>query len=168
MRTRLVFALLALVLVAGCAMPQQSAAPEDAGPKPDARFQVTTTSISPGMGLSWGDGRLGDNHMNYRFTVEALTLNQWNDRFARSGQQVTIYGNVYHLEEVADFAGSYRKATPAVTSAVGGSDRSRVYQNENGVIMRITGRFVPGHLGMTDMFDVRLLRDDFTVTLRDF
>jgi uncharacterized lipoprotein YajG len=61
MRAKLLMLLLTLVWVASCATPQQSVAPEAAGPKPDARFQVTTTSISPGMGLSWADGRLGDN-----------------------------------------------------------------------------------------------------------
>jgi hypothetical protein len=167
MRTSLLMTLVTLVWVAGCAMPPQSAAPEAAGPKPDARFQVTTTAISPGMGLSWGDGRLGDNYIDYKFRVEALTLNEWNDRFAVSGQQVTLYGNVYHLVHVPDFAGTYTEATPAVTSAVGGSERSRVYQNDKGVLVRITGRFVPGAIGMGEDFDVRLLKDNFTITFRD-
>ena len=168
MRIRLLMAVLTLMCVAGCATPPQSAAPEATGPKPDARFQVTTTSISQGMGMSWADGRLGDNFIDYKFRVEALTLNEWNDRFAASGQQVTLYGNVYHLEHVPDFAGTYTEASPEVTSAMGGSERSRVYQNENGVIVRITGRFVPGSLGMTGYFDVRLLKKNFTVTLKNF
>ena len=168
MRMSLFMSLLTLMVVAGCASQMESKAPADAGPKPDARFQVTTTSISPGMGLSWGDGRLGDNYIDYKFTVEALTLNEWNDRFARSGQQVTLYGNVYHLKDVPEFAGTYSRATPEVTSTVGGSDRSRVFQNGKGVIVRMTGRFVPGALGMSDDFDVRLLKDDFKVTLKDF
>jgi hypothetical protein len=168
MRMRLSIPLLALVLVAGCAAQMQSEAPADTGPKPDARFQVTTTSISPGMGLSWGDGRLGDNFIDYKFTVEALTLNEWNDRFARSGQQVTLYGNVYQLKDVPAFAGTYTKATPEVTSSMGGSERSRVFQNEKGVIVRITGRFIPGAVGMGDDFDVRLLKDTFNLKLKDF
>ena len=174
MRTRMLIPLLTLVLVAGCVSqsPNQAAgtrgASPDAGPTPDARFQVTTTSISPGMGLSWGDGRLADNYMDYKFRVEASTLNEWNDRFAASGQQVTLYGTVYHLKEVPDFAGTYTVATPAVTASVGGSDNSRVYQNDKGVIVRITGRFVSGALGMTGNFDVRLIKNDFTVTLRAF
>jgi hypothetical protein len=174
MRTTMLIPLLTLVLVAGCVSqdPNQPAgtrmASPDAGPPPDARFQVTTTSISPGMGLSWADGRLADNYLDYKFRVEALTLNEWNDRYARSGQQVTLYGNVYNLKDVPDFAGTYTLATPAVTASVGGSDSSRVYQNDKGVIIRMTGRFVPGALGMRDYFDVRLLKNDFTVTLRDF
>jgi hypothetical protein len=51
MRTSLLMTLVTLVWVAGCAMPPQSAAPEAAGPKPDARFQVTT-AISPGDGTN--------------------------------------------------------------------------------------------------------------------
>ena len=178
MRTKLLMLLLALVWVAGCATPQQSATPDAAGPrsatpeatgpKPDARFQITTTSISPGMGLSWADGRLGDNYIDYKFQVQALTLNVDNDRFALSGQQVTIYGNVYHLQHVPDFAGTYKVATPEVTSAVGGSERNRAYQNENGVIIRMTGNYVPGATGMGGWFDVRLLKDNFTITLKDF
>jgi hypothetical protein len=169
MRTKLLLMLLlTLVCVAGCATPQQSAAPEAAGPKPDARFQITTTSISPGLGLSFADGRLGDNYIDYKFQVKAMTLNEWNDRFAASGQQVTLYGNVYHLQHVPDFAGTYTEATPEVVRAVGGSERSRVFQNNNGVIMSITSDYVPGATGMGGWFDVRLLRGDFTITMRDF
>jgi hypothetical protein len=174
MRTKLLMLLLILVWVVGCATPQQSAAPpqsvapEAAGPKPDARFQITTTSISPGLGLSFADGRLGDNYIDYKFQVRAMTLNEWNDRLAMSGQQVTFYGNVYHLQHVPDFAGTYTDATPAVTKAVGGSERSRVYQNNNGVILRITGRYNPEMAGMGSEFDVRLLRGDFTITMKEF
>ena len=174
MRAKLLMLLLALVWVAGCAMPpqsaapRQSAAPEATGLKPDARFQLTTTSISPGMGVSWADGRLGDNYIDYKFQVRALTLNEDNDRFALSGQQVTIYGNVYHLQHIPDFAGTYKVATPEVTSTVGGSERDRAYQNENGVIIRMTGNYVPGATGMGGWFDVRLLKDNFTITLKDF
>src|SRR5262245_56010579 len=105
MRTTLLMLLLALVWVAGCATPPpaatpaaagpRSATPQAAGPTPDARFQMTTTSISPGLGLSFADGRLGDNYINYKFQVQAMTLNEFSDRFTRSGQQVTFYGNVY-------------------------------------------------------------------------
>ena len=121
MRTSLLMTLVTLVWVAGCAMPPQSAALEAAGPKPDARFQVTTTAISPGMGLSWGNGRLGDNYIDYKFRVEVLTLNEWNDRFAVSGQQVTLYGNVYPLVHVPDFAGTYTRKTKGSSCAPPGA-----------------------------------------------
>jgi hypothetical protein len=174
MRTRKLIPLLTLVLVASYVSQSSNplagtrGASPDAGPTPDARFQMTTTSISQGMGLSWGDGRLADDYMDYKFRVEALTLNEWNDQFALSGQQVALYGNVYNLKDVPDFAGTYTVATPEVTASVGGSERSRVYQNENGVIVRITGRFIGGDLGLAGNFDVRLLQNDFTVTLRAF
>jgi hypothetical protein len=178
MRTKLLMLLLTLVWVVGCATPQQSATPEAAGPrsatpeaagpKPDARFQVTTTSISPGLGLSFADGRLGDNYIDYKFQVRAMTLNEWNDRLAMSGQQVTFYGDVYYLPHVPDFAGTYKVATPEVTRAVGGSEQHRAYQNENGVVIRVTGRYNPLMAGMGSEFDVRLLRGDFIITLKEF
>jgi hypothetical protein len=176
MRIKLLMLLLSLIWVAGCATPQQSATPEAAGPKsatpeaagpkPDARFQITTTAISPGMGLSFADGRLGDNYIDYKFQVQAMTLNVDSD--LPRGQQVTFYGNVYHLPHVSAFAGTYKSLTPHGPSDVLGSAPSRAFQNENGVIIHLTGRYVPGSAGMRGWFDVRLLRDDFTVTLKEF
>jgi hypothetical protein len=43
----------------------------DEAPKPDGRFQVMTTSISPDMGVSWADGRFSFNFQDYKFRVEA-------------------------------------------------------------------------------------------------
>jgi len=174
MNTRMLISLLTLVLVVGYVSQNPNSvagtlgASPGTGPTPDARFQMTTTSISPGMGLSFGTGRLADNYMDYKFKVKALTLNEWNDRYALSGQQVTLYGNVYNLQDVPAFAGTYTEATPQVAASVGGSEQNRVYQNENGVIVRLTGTFVSGELGMTGYFDVRLLKKDFTVTLVAF
>jgi hypothetical protein len=175
---KLLMLLLSLVWVAGCATPQQSATPEAAGPKsaapeaagakPDARFQITTTAISPGMGLSFADGRLGDNYIDYKFQVQAMTLNVDSNWFAQSGQQVTFYGNVYHLPDVSAFAGTYKSLTPHGPSDVLGSVPSRAFQNENGVIIHLTARYVPGSAGMRGWFDLRLLKDDFTVTMKEF
>ena len=52
--------------------------------------------------------------------------------------------NLHLMSHVPDFAGAYTGTTPAVTRAVGGSERSLVYQDDEGVIVRIAGRFVPG------------------------
>ena len=59
-------------------------------------------------------------------------------------------------------------ATPEVMSAVGDSEHSRVFQNENGVIIRVTGRYLPWLSGEGGWFDVHLLRENFTITLKDF
>jgi hypothetical protein len=88
----------------------------------------------------------------------------WSAPDARLANRI----NLHLLSHVPDFAGTYTGAMPAVTKAVGGSERSRVYQNDKGVIVRITGRFVPGAIGMGDDFDVRLLSDNFAITFRDF
>jgi hypothetical protein len=50
---------------------------------------------------------------------------------------------------------------------MGGSDRSRVFQNDKSVIIRIPGRLVPDTAGMGNDFDVRLLKDTFNVKLKD-
>jgi len=48
----------------------------DKAPKPDGRFQVMTTSISPGMGVSWADGRFSFNNQDYKFRLEAQTYTE--------------------------------------------------------------------------------------------
>lgn len=128
---------------------------------------MTTTSIAPGMGLSWADARVSFNYIDYNFAVEALTITESDVRFTLSGQQLTIYGNVYKMKNIADFAGAYTRATPEVAAAVGGGDRYGVFQNAKGVIVRVTGKFVPGPLMGPDDLDTRLMHDNFKVTFKD-
>ena len=142
MRTKLLMLLLTLVWVAGCATPQQSAAPQQsAGPSiasprlPGLSRMRAFRSRRRRFPRGWGSVGLtagsATTTSTISFRCEALTLNVDNDRFALSGQQVTLYGNVYHLQHVPDFAGTYKVATPEVTSAVGGSEReSRVPERE--------------------------------------
>ncbi len=141
----------------------QKGAAKEGAPKPDGRFQVMTTSISPNMGVSWADGRFSFKNQNYKFRVEAPTMADQDILTSLAGQQLAIEGDVYNLKDVSDFAGTFTRVKPEVVQAMGGSGRHGVFQNDKGVVIRVTRRM------KTDpSMYVRLLGDSFKVTMRDF
>jgi hypothetical protein len=150
-----------------CAIPPVAAGQKGAAgggaPKPDGRFQVTTTSISPGMGASWGDGRFSFNNQDYKFRLEAQTSTESDVLNSLAGQQITIEGLVYNLKSASDFAGTYTRVKPEVVRAMGGTGRDPVFQNDKGVVVRVTRRTKMAY----DLY-VSLMGDSFKVTSRDF
>jgi hypothetical protein len=135
----------------------------DKAPTPDGRFQIMTTSISPGMGASYADGRFSFKGQDHKFRVEARTLADPNVTNYLAGQQIAIEGQVYNLKDVSDFAGTYTRVKPEVVKAMGGSSRDSVFQNDKGVVVRVTRR-----IKQNEALDVRLLGDSFNVTLKEF
>jgi hypothetical protein len=135
----------------------------DKAPTPDGRFQIMTTSISPGMGASYADGRFSFKGQDHKFRVEARTLADPNVTNYLAGQQIAIEGQVYNLKDVSDFAGTYTRVKPEVVKAMGGSGRDSVFQNDKGVVVRVTRR-----IKQNEALDVRLLGDSFNVTLKEF
>jgi hypothetical protein len=132
-------------------------------PTPTGRFQTMTTSISPNMGVTWADGRFSFNNQDYRFRVEAQTMADQDIIGRLAGQQLVVEGLVYNLKDVSDFAGTYTRVKPEVVQAMGGDSRHGVFQNDKGVVLRVTRRI------KTDpSVYVRLLGDSFKVTMRDF
>jgi len=163
--------LLVLLLVVGIALlgivtPVVAGQKGGAGggaPKPDGKFQLMTTSIAPNMGVTWADGRFSFNNQDYKFKTEAQTEADQNVLTTLAGQQVVVEGQVYNLKNASDFAGTYTRVKPEVVKAMGGTGRDPVFQNEKGVVVRVTRR------GKTDpSLHVRLIGDSFKVTMRDF
>src|SRR5919109_1786745 len=79
----------------------QKGAAGGGAPKPDGRFQVVTTSISPNMGVSWADGRFSYNNQDYKFRVEAETMADSESLNYLAGQQIQYEGAVYNLKNVS-------------------------------------------------------------------
>jgi hypothetical protein len=80
---------------------------------------VITTSISPGMGVSWADGRFSLNNQSQKFRLEAQTYTGSNALNDLAGQQLTIEGLVYNLKNVSDFVGTSTRVKPEVVRAMG-------------------------------------------------
>ena len=162
---------LVLLLVVGIALlgvvtpvvAGQSGGAGGGAPKPDGKFQLMTTSIAPNMGVTWADGRFSFNNQDYKFRTEAQTEADQNVLTTLAGQQVVVEGQVYNLKNASDFAGTYTRVKPEVVKAMGGTGRDPVYQNDKGVVVRVTRR------GKTDpSLHVKLIGDSFKVTMRDF
>jgi hypothetical protein len=162
---------LVLLLVVGVALlgvvtpvvAGQKGAAKDGAPKPDGKFQLMTTSIAPDRGVSWADGRFSYNNQDYKFRVEAQTTTESRIMDQLAGQQISYEGLVYNLKNVADFAGTYTRVKPEVVRAMGGTGQHHVFQNEKGVVLRVTRS-----QKMSDALYVSLIGDSFKVTLRDF
>jgi hypothetical protein len=122
-----------------------------------------TTSIAPDRGVSWADGRFSYNNQDYKFRVEAQTMTEARVMDQLAGQQISYEGQVYNLKNVADFAGTYTRVKPEVVRAMGGTGQHHIFQNEKGVVLRVTKS-----QKMSDELYVSLIGDSFKVTLRDF
>ena len=141
----------------------QKGAAGGGAPKPDGRFQVVTTSISPNMGVSWADGRFSYNNQDYKFRVEAETMADSESLNYLAGQQIQYEGAVYNLKNVSDFAGTYRRLKPEVVKAMGGTGTRPVFQNDKGVVLVLTKT-----LKSRPELSLRLLGDSFKVSLQQF
>jgi len=131
-------------------------------PKPDGKFQLVTTSIAQGMGVSWADGRFSYKNQDYKFRVEAHTMTDSEVLTQLAGEQITYEGLVYNLKNPSDFAGTYTRVKPEVLQALGVT-KAAAFQNEKGVVLRVTRR-----QKATEDVHLRLLGDGFKIAMRDF
>jgi hypothetical protein len=162
---------LVLLLVLGVALlgivtsvvAGQKGAAGGGAPKPDGKFKMITTSISPNMGVSWADGQLSYNFQDYKFRVEARTYTESEVLRGLAGQQIVIEGGVFNLKNVGDFAGTYTHIKPEAVKAMGGTGKNPAYQNEKGVVLVVTRRIKTDY-GLY----VSLTGDSFKVTMQSF
>ena len=119
------------------------------GQAPDATVKITSRMVSPGIGLSWGDGVLTYKGQDYSFTFQAKGLFRDVDAKITAAE---LAGQVFNLKSVALFNGTYRKVDKDNSDAGGGSRATM--KNLNGVtvnlVSTIEGRkFLLGRDGIT-------------------
>jgi hypothetical protein len=166
MKLALVLLLVLGVALLGIVTPVvagQKGAAGGGAPKPDGKFRMMTTSISPGMGVSWADGQLSYNFQDYKFQVEARTYTESEVLRGLAGQQIVIEGGVFNLKNVGDFAGTYTHIKPEAVKAMGGTGKNPAYQNEKGVVLVVTRR-----IKLDYGLYVSLTGDSFKVTMQSF
>lgn len=98
-------------------------------PVPDATLKVSSTSIAPGSGVSWGVGKVHYKGHYYDLQVEGLSV-------GRSVDAVTAVGKIYHLAKIEDVAGQYSAGNVPTTTGGGGS--MLVMKNASGVEIRMS------------------------------
>jgi hypothetical protein len=93
----------------------------------DATVDFSGGAVAAGIGYSWGSGVLHFQGKDYPFTVGGLSV------VDVGASSVTGSGEVFNLNNVADFAGNYAAAGAGATIAGGGS--VAVLENQNGVVV---------------------------------
>ena len=97
--------------------------------KPSAAVEITSKSIAVGIGVSWGSGVLKYKGKDYKFSLEGLSVVDVGI------SSVTAAGEVYHLNNISDFAGNYTAFEAGATIAGGGAWQTM--KNQHGVVMKI-------------------------------
>jgi hypothetical protein len=115
---------------------------------PDGTLKITARKVSPGIGLSWGDGVLTYKGQDYPFTFEAKGLFRSIDASITAAE---LSGQVFNLKRLALFNGSYRNIETDSSDAGGGSRATM--KNLNGVVIRLVStvegrKFILGRDGM--------------------
>jgi hypothetical protein len=137
-------ATLALVFVTATSSAQEEAKP------PDATVKLTGNHVALGLGYAWGNGVLTYKGKEYKFVVRGLSTG------AVGATGTDVVGDVYHLKEVEDFAGTYAGFSAAAT--VGGGIDFSVIQNGSGVYVKLHGTSI-GMLFQAGPSGLRLVMD---------
>jgi hypothetical protein len=97
--------------------------------KPSATVTLETKSVAIGVGYEWGDGVLKFQGQEYKFKVKGLSV------VDVGVSTISAKGDVYHLEKLDDFAGTFASAEAGI--AVGGGAGAVAMKNQNGVVMQL-------------------------------
>jgi hypothetical protein len=99
--------------------------------KPDATVKMSGKSVAAGVGFSWGSGVLTYQGKDYPFSVSGLSAGNIGAGSAE------LSGQVFNLQNLADFNGNFTSVGAGATVAGGGGAMSM--RNQNGVVMNVVG-----------------------------
>ena len=102
-----------------------------AEPNPSGTVRVESKTVAIGVGVSWGDGTLSYQGKTYPFSVDGLSVVDLGI------SNITSVGEVFNLNNVADFSGNYAAGEAGIAIAGGPSDT--IMKNEKGVVIRLHG-----------------------------
>ncbi len=114
--------LLTAFLYAGTAVAKEE--------QPSGTVSISTTSVAIGIGGQWGSGVLLYKGKHYNFDITGLSL------IDVGITTISAEGNVYRLNKVEDFAGTYRSAGAGIALAAGAG--AATMENQNGVVINLT------------------------------
>ena len=86
--------------------------------KPAGTVSIETKAVAVGVGFSWGEGVLTFQGKEYPFKIKGLSV------IDIGISSVSAHGDVYHLENIADFVGTFSAAEAGV--AIGGGAAAQI------------------------------------------
>jgi outer membrane immunogenic protein len=99
---------------------------------PDGTVKITRRTISPGIGVEWGQGLLTYNGRDYAFSYRAGGTFRHVDTEMTA---VELAGQVFNLKTLEDFSGRYHKVE-SEGPATGGGSRVTM-KNQKGVVVNV-------------------------------
>jgi hypothetical protein len=114
--------LLTLVLFASVSLASEK--------KPSGTVSIETTSVAIGIGFEWGEGVLKFQGKEYKFRIKGLSV------VDVGVTKISATGNVYHLNRVSDFPGTF--AAVEAGGALGAGAGAQAMENHYGVVMTLT------------------------------
>ena len=120
--------IISLVALAVCVL--FSAANVVAADTPSGKVSIQSKSIAIGVGVSWGDGVLTFQGKDYKFKLNGLSVVDLGI------SSLSLTGEVYNLNKLEDFNGTYVAASAG--AAVAGGASATAMKNQNGVVMKLT------------------------------
>ncbi len=98
--------------------------------KPSGTVTLQTKAVAVGIGVSWGSGVVTYQGKEYSFKVNGLSV------VDVGVSQISAVGDVYSLNKIEDFAGTFTAADAGI--AIGGGVGAVAMKNQNGVVMKLT------------------------------
>jgi len=97
--------------------------------KPDATLELTQSSIAIVIGYTWGGGTLTFQDKKYPVEVDGFSI------LALGLTQATATGEVFNLNKLEDFNGTYMAAS--IEGTLGAGAGAATMRNQNGVVIQL-------------------------------
>ena len=124
-RTRFKLVIAAVVFLLSDVSPAAAQAP-------DGTVKITSRSVAPGIGLSWGEGVLVYQGQEHQFTFKASGLFRDVDTEMTAAE---LSGEVFNLKNPEDFGGNYQRVE--AEASVSGAGTRAIVKNQNGVVVNL-------------------------------
>jgi len=96
---------------------------------PDATITFSARTVAIGVGVSWGKGTLHYRGKDYAFNVDALSV------LNLGGDKIEGTGEVYHLDSIEEFSGTYAAVSAGATVSSG--EVASSMKNQHGVVIHM-------------------------------
>ncbi|HET7844927.1 MAG TPA: hypothetical protein VFL14_12300 [Xanthomonadales bacterium] len=144
----------AMLLASGAATAAEKAKETDTSGPPSATLDLASEQMRLIMGGTAGKGTLHYKGADHRFTFKTASAGIG----AKAVKEVDATGRVYGLKQLADFAGKYTSVTH--TALAGSAEVSATYENDKGVVLKLTGTVKGVGLGLGGgMATIELVED---------